>query len=99
MRGLRLVLIPVFAALLNLDGPSPPERSDDFEEFLEAVHGRSRIVRSVPDLTPEPAGLDRSSTPSRPAAVPVRTPVFRRQTRPRKRPPARSDLASRSDDH
>jgi hypothetical protein len=99
MRRLRLVVILVVTALLNLDGPLLPERADDFEEFREALHGRGRSVRLAPEVTPEPAAVARPATLSRPAAVSRRPRVRRTQTAPRKSPPARSDPASRSDDH
>jgi hypothetical protein len=100
MRKLRLVLIVMLAALMDLGSPVMPEALEGLEEFEEAAHERRRLVRP-PALTPAPG----PATPT-PTVQPVRRPTTVRWSaahaiaRPTpKAPPRLLEPSSAPDDH
>jgi hypothetical protein len=100
MGSLRLVLILLLAALMDLGCPVLPEVGEAAEEFEEAAHGRRRmpslVLGTSPASTPAPATTVtiQSSRPAlrRPPARAIAAPI-------RKTPPPLSDPPSAPDDH
>ena len=102
MHGLRFLLIVALTVLMDLGSPVMPEAFESLEEFEEGAHGRRRVLRRLPHVTPQPPVQPDVVTTT---SVAVPAPAWRRALRrsptvlARKLPPLRSGPASSSDDH
>jgi hypothetical protein len=98
MRGLRVLLIVVLAAVMDLGSPVLPEAGESFEELEEAAHGRRRVMLLVLAGSPATAAALVTATLAPRRTVGRRSPARAVRTPARKIPPL-SDPASASEDH
>jgi hypothetical protein len=101
MRGIRLVLVLVLAAVMDLGSPVLPEAHESLEEEIEeAAHGRRRPSR-VLALARAPRSTVQVAAPAAPPrpAVVRRVPAHAAPRPERKIPPPLLDSASAPDDH
>jgi hypothetical protein len=99
MRNLRLLLILVLAAVMDLGSPVLPEAQEAFEEFEEAAHGRRRILQ-VQALEAAPdSQRDAVKVSHAPRPAPIRRLPPRAVPAPARKVPPLIDSSSAPDDH
>jgi hypothetical protein len=100
MRGFRVLLILVLAALMDLGSPVLPEAQEGLEEFGEAAYGRRRLVRLLaPGAVPDSVARVATATLAPRRAAVRRSPARTIAAPKRKIPPRLLDPSSASDDH
>jgi hypothetical protein len=100
MPALRVLLIVLLAAVMDLGSPLLPQGPGELEELEEAAHARARIYRLAREASPAtPAPVAPTAAPPPPRPAVVRAPVVRIAAAPIWKIPPRADAPSAPDDH